>query len=138
MRKYFITVEGTTYEVGVEEAGTTSDAPQQVNVPAASQAQAYAIKSVPQDVPVEKPAPAPKTAPLAAQGGETIFAPMPGKIVSLAVKAGDTVEPNSLILVLEAMKMENEVFCEKGGKIVEIKVNEGSSVNANDVLVVIG
>ncbi|HEX3011630.1 MAG TPA: biotin/lipoyl-containing protein [Syntrophomonadaceae bacterium] len=69
---------------------------------------------------------------------EKITAPIPGKVVEINVKKGQTIAAGDTVLVLEAMKMENEVFCENGGEVQEIKVKEGDSVAANDVLMVIG
>jgi len=67
---------------------------------------------------------------------EKIIAPMPGRIVSIAVNEGDKVSEESLILVLEAMKMENEIFCSDAGSVMQILVKAGDAVNAGDVMVV--
>ena len=66
-----------------------------------------------------------------------VVAPMPGKIVTIMVKVGDTVTPGDPILILEAMKMQNEVDSPFSGKVKEILVREGESVDAHDVLVVV-
>ena len=71
-------------------------------------------------------------------GSEVIAAPMPGKILSIKVKAGQEVKEGDLILMLEAMKMENEIFCGRAGRVLEIKVAEGAYVDTGDALVVIG
>jgi glutaconyl-CoA decarboxylase len=63
---------------------------------------------------------------------------MPGKIWKLPVREGDTVTEGQLVLILEAMKMENEIFAPVGGKIVQVSCKEGDSVNTGDVLLVIG
>lgn len=68
---------------------------------------------------------------------EKIIAPMPGRVLSIAVKKGEKVTEDSLILILEAMKMENNIYCAEAGTITEILVKEGDTVNTNDVLVVI-
>lgn len=68
---------------------------------------------------------------------EKIVAPIPGKILSLNVKAGQDVAAGDLVFVLEALKMENEVFCEEGGKVAEVKVREGDNVDAGDVVMVL-
>jgi len=68
---------------------------------------------------------------------QKIIAPMPGRIISVEVAKGQEVEADSLILVLEAMKMHNEIFCDAGGKVAELLVSEGQTVNVNDVMVVI-
>lgn len=69
---------------------------------------------------------------------ENIIAPIPGKVLSISVKKGQTVKADDLVLILEALKMENEIYCNVGGEVIDIKVNEGDSVNANDVLIVLG
>ncbi len=69
---------------------------------------------------------------------EKIIAPIPGKVLEIKVKKGQTVEAGELVLVLEAMKMENEIFCDNAGEVTDINVNAGDLVNANDVLIVIG
>jgi biotin carboxyl carrier protein len=66
-----------------------------------------------------------------------VVAPMPGKIVTIMVKVGDTVTPGDPILILEAMKMQNEVDSPFSGKVKEVRVREGESVDAHDVLVVV-
>jgi biotin carboxyl carrier protein len=99
MKKFNITVNGKTYEVEVEEIGATTAPAQRPAAPvAAAPAPAPAA-------PAPKAAPAPVTA-----GAEVITAPMPGKIMSIKVKAGQTVKEGDLVLTLEAMKMENGVI----------------------------
>ncbi len=72
-------------------------------------------------------------------GGEgMVLPPMPGRVVSIKVKEGDTVKIGSPILVLEAMKMQNEIISNIDGVVHEIRVSEGDSVESGDVLVVIG
>ncbi len=73
--------------------------------------------------------------PAVAMGG--ISAPMPGKVIYVKVKLGDEVKVGDVVVILEAMKMENEITSDREGKISEVKVKEGDSVDANDVLVVI-
>jgi biotin carboxyl carrier protein len=71
-------------------------------------------------------------------GGEQVKAPMPGRIVSISVAVGDTVETGQGVVVIEAMKMENELRAHAVGTVKEIRVGEGDTVDKNDVLVVIG
>lgn len=126
MRKFNITVNGTTYEVDVEEVGgvqTAAPAPVQAAAPAPAAAPATAA------------APAPAAAPA---GAKTITAPMPGTIVSVKVNVGDTVKNGDLVAVLEAMKMENEIFSNTDGKVVGISAAAGATVNTGDVIVSIG
>ena len=124
MRKFNITVNGKTYEVDVEEVGSTVSAPVAPAPVAAAPAAAPA------------PAPAAKSAPVA--GATQVTAPMPGSIVAVKVNVGDTVKNGDLVVVLEAMKMENEIFASADGKVVGISVNAGDSVNSGDVLISIG
>lgn len=67
-----------------------------------------------------------------------IFAPMPGKLISVKVKVGDTVEPNTLVAILEAMKMENEILAGIAGTVKEIKAKPGETVDGGKVLMIIG
>ncbi len=122
MRKFNITVNGKTYEVDVEEVGVAS-AP--VSAPVAA----------PVSAPAAAPA-APKSAPVS--GACQVTSPMPGTVVAIKVNVGDTVNEGDLVAVLEAMKMENEIFAPQGGKIVGISASAGDSVNSGDVLVSIG
>lgn len=125
MRKFNITVNGKTYEVDVEEVGGVASAPVAAPAPA----------------PASAPAPAPKAAPAAAPkatgtaGATKVTSPMPGTIVSVKVNVGDTVTSGTLVAVLEAMKMENEIFAGADGVIASVNVNSGDSVNTGDVLV---
>ena len=129
MKKYNVTVNGVTYEVLVEEADSASAA-----APAPSPAPAAALKA-----PAAPKAPsAPKAAPSAAQGGIKVTAPMPGTILKMNVKVGDTVKANDLVCVLEAMKMENEIFAKEGGVVKTVDAPQGSSVNSGDTIITLG
>ena len=131
MKKFQITVNGKAYEVEVEEMGGGSTQAPRAAAPVATPAAAPAPKAAP------AAAPAPKAAAVPA-GSESVTAPMPGKVMSIKVTTGQAVTAGDLILVLEAMKMENEIFCGASGTVKEIRVNEGAAVNPGDVLVVIG
>ena len=122
MKKYTITVNGTAYEVFVEEEGAVASAP-------------AAAPATPAPAPVAAPA-APKAAPAA--GANTVNAPMPGTILKMNVKVGDTVPAGGLVCILEAMKMENEIFSEKGGKVVAINAPVGTAVQSGDAIVTLG
>lgn len=128
MRKFNITVNGKTYEVDVEEIGGGV-----ANVsPVVTQAAPV------QAAPAPTPAPAPAPAPSASKGsGTPVKAPMPGTIVSVKVNVGDKVTKDSLVVVLEAMKMENEIFAGIDGTVTSVVVSSGASVNSGDVLVTI-
>ena len=120
MRKFNITVNGKTYAVDVEEVGGV-----QTSAPAPTHAPAAAPKAA--------PTPAPKAAPV--EGAKQVTAPMPGTIVSVKVNVGDAVKSDTLVAVLEAMKMENEIFAGVDGTVAGISVSAGDSVNSGDVIV---
>ncbi len=131
MRKFNITVNGKAYEVEVEEVGgVVAPAPRPR---AAASAPAPAASAAPAAPAAAKPAAAP-----VAEGGEKLLAPMPGTILDIKVAAGDTVNAGDCVIVLEAMKMENEISAPVAGKILSVNVNKGASVNSGDVLLVIG
>jgi len=126
MKKYTITVNGTAYEVFVEEGES---------VGAASQAAPASVSAPAPAATPAAPAPAASPAPAGAQGGVKVVAPMPGTILKMNVKVGDTVAPNGLVCILEAMKMENEIFSEKGGVVASINAPAGASVQSGDVII---
>ena len=112
MKKYRVTVNGTVYEVELEEL--TGSAP--VSAPAA-------------------PAAAPASAAPAA--GEQICAPMPGNILAVNVTAGQTVKKGDVLMVLEAMKMENEIMCPRDGVVASVNTTKGASVESGTLLCVL-
>ena len=118
MKRYNITVNGTAYDVAVEEvSGDAASAPVQAAAPA--------------------PKPAAPSAPKAAAGAGgsvKITAPMPGTIVDVKAKVGDPVKNGTVIAVLEAMKMENDVVADRDGTIASINVNKGDSVSTGSVI----
>ncbi|HIU58324.1 MAG TPA: acetyl-CoA carboxylase biotin carboxyl carrier protein subunit [Candidatus Ornithomonoglobus merdipullorum] len=122
MKKYNITVNGKTYEVEVEEVGGAPSA-------------APAPKAAPAAAPAPKAAPAPAPKVSGSMGAQKVVAPMPGTIVSVKVNVGDKVEKGTLVAVLEAMKMENEIFAGVDGVVASVNVSAGDSVNAQDVIV---
>ena len=133
MRKFMINVNGNSYEVEVEEVGVDSS----VQRPAAP------VKTA-QAAPAQKAAPAPKAAPKAEKkevvvsaGQEVIEAPMPGNIWKIEVKEGDKVKAGDTLLILEAMKMENEILAPRDGVVSSINTTTGATVNTGDKLVVI-
>ena len=121
MKNLRITVNGVAYDVQVEELGADAVA----SAPAAAPAPA-------------KAAPAPKAAPKTVGAGEKVAAPMPGTIVSVNVSDGQAVKKGDVLVVLEAMKMENEIKAPKDGTITGISVNKGESVDTGATLVTIG
>ena len=116
MKNYRITVNGTAYDVAVEELGAGA-APAAVAAPA----------------PVAAAAPAP-AAPAAAAGSIEVAAPMPGKILNVKASVGTAVKKGDVILILEAMKMENDVVAPEDGTVASINVSAGDAVEAGDVL----
>ncbi|MBU5676275.1 biotin/lipoyl-binding protein [Alkaliphilus sp. MSJ-5] len=127
MRKFNITVNGVSYDVEVEEIkdGIASPAPRAA-APVAPVAKPVA----------SKPAPAAKPAPsVAPAGSTTIEAPMPGNIWKIEVKEGQQVKSGDVLLILEAMKMENEIMAPADGVVASIHVAEGAAVNGGDILV---
>lgn len=129
MEKFLITVNGQTYEVDVEKVGGSA-------TPAAVAPKAAPV-AAPAAAPAPKAAPAPAAAPVAA-GARTVNAPMPGKIMSVNVKAGDAVKSGDVLLILEAMKMQNEIMAPADGKVADVRVSAGQSVATGDVMVVLG
>lgn len=123
MKKYNITVNGTTYEVVVEEADGSVAAPVYTAPAAAAPVAAPAA-----------PKAAPKAAAPAAAGANKVTAPMPGTILAVKVTAGQSVKKGDVICVLEAMKMENDIPAPCDGVVASINVQKGANVNAGDVL----
>ena len=130
IKKFNVKVNGNSYEVEVEEIkdGVQPVAPA-VQRPAAAPASAPAAPTA---------APAPKAAPVAVAGAGTVSAPMPGTVLDIMVKEGDVVKSGQVCVILEAMKMENELPAPCDGTVKSVNVTKGASVNTADVLVVIG
>ena len=131
MKNYKITVNGTTYEVGVEEVGGAAEVKSvQVAAPAP------APKPAPAPAPKPAPAPAPKAA--APKGdAEDILAPLPGTIISVNVSEGDAVKSGQVLLIFEAMKMENELVAPRDGTVAKIHVSKGDVLESGKPVVTI-
>ncbi|MFA5637533.1 MAG: biotin/lipoyl-containing protein [Anaerovoracaceae bacterium] len=123
MKKYNIVVNGTTYQVEVEEVGGVPSAPKAAPAPAPAPVAA-----------APAPAPAAPAAPVAA-GDKAIVSPMPGTVLDVRVSAGQAVKAGDILLILEAMKMENEILAPHDGTIDTVSVTKGASVNSGDPLV---
>ena len=134
MKTYLITVNGVTYEVQAEEVRGNQVIQQVIQQPAPAPQPVAA----PVAAPVPQPAPVVKEAPKAAPtGGIQITSPMPGSIFKLNVKPGDSVKKGDVVVILEAMKMENEIFAADDAVVASVEVKEGAAVNTGDVLVVL-
>ena len=128
MKQYNITVNGTSYQVEVEEVGGVS----------APRVQAAPMPAAPKAVaPAPAPTPAPAAAPVAA-GGELIVAPMPGTIFDIPVVVGQAVKAGDNLIILEAMKMENEIVAPVDGTVKVIHTTKGTSVSSGDALITLG
>ncbi len=129
MKNYTITVNGNVYEVTVEEGFTGKASAPKAAAPAPKAAPAPA--AVP--APAAAPAPAP-AAPAGAAGSVVVTAPMPGKILGVKASAGQAVKKGQVILILEAMKMENEIVAPQDGTVATINVSVGDSVEPGATL----
>jgi len=132
MKKYLITVNGNQYEVEVEEVRDNSVSAPVAHAEPAPRSAAPATVAAPAPAPAAKPAAVSNAVPA---GASKITAPMPGTILKVNVNTGDAVKKGQVLLILEAMKMENEIVAAADGKISSVNVAQGSSVNAGDVLV---
>ena len=113
MKKYRVNVNGTVYEVELEE-----------------------MTGAPAAAPVAAPAPSAAAAPAA--GGEKVTSPRPGTILSVNVAAGDAVKRGQVLMILEAMKMENEIMCPCDGTVASVSVTKGAAVESGTLLCTIG
>lgn len=127
--KYKLTLNGRTYEVEVEMAKPMMMQEFQSYAPAPAAPATPAVEVV--------PSAAPAAAPAVTGAGEQVDSPMPGTILKVNVTAGQAIKEGDLLVILEAMKMENEIFAPKGGTVSQVLVEKGASVNTGDVLVVI-
>ena len=121
MKNLIVTVNGVAYNVTVEEGtgAAVASAP---------------VAAAPPAAPAPAAAPAAPAAPAGAAGSVTVTAPMPGNILDVKVKAGDSVKAGDTLLILEAMKMENEISAPQDGTIASVNVRKGDVVNSGDLL----
>lgn len=111
MKKYRVTVNGTAYEIQLEELTGAA--------------------------PVSAPAAAPAPAAAAPAGGEQVTSPMPGTILSVNVNPGASVKKGDVLMILEAMKMENEIMCPCDGTVASVNTTKGAAVESGTLLCVI-
>lgn len=128
LRKFRVKLNDKEYVVEMEEIGNPEGL--SFSQPAAP------VQAVSEAAPAPTPQPQ-ASAPVHVEGGTEIVAPMPGNILSVAVNVGDTVNENDVLLVLEAMKMENNIVAPKTGTVAAIYTTKGTSVDVGEVMVVI-
>ena len=128
--KYIVTLKDKTYEVEVEEGEAMILDEYEVKAPAAP---------APAAAPAASPAAAAPAAaaPAALASGTTVEAPLPGNVLSIKVNQGDAVKEGDVLLIIEAMKMENEVAAPCDGSVQQIVASVGQMVSTGDALVVI-
>lgn len=132
--KYIVTLNGKNYEVEVEETDAVitsiTDAVPAAPAPAPAPAAAQ---------PVAPPVPiAVSAAPVVTVEGIKVLSPMPGIVLSVNTSAGQQVKAGDVLLVLEAMKMENEITAPSDGTVKQMLVQKGSSVDTDSVLIILG
>ncbi len=129
MKNLKITVNGKSYDVQVEEVGAASP------VIAAAPVAAAPVAAEPAAAPAAAPAaPAPAPAPVTDGEGEKIECPMSGTVLKIPVSAGQSVKRGDILLILEAMKMENEIFAPRDGVVTSVGVSAGETVDSGKVL----
>ena len=131
MKNYTITVNGAVYQVSVEE-GIRNAAP--VAPVMAAPVAAAPVAAAPVAAAPVAPAPAPAATPAGAQGSKQVSAPMPGKILAIKANVGQAVKRGDVILILEAMKMENEIVAPEAGTVASINTSVGDMVESGTLL----
>lgn len=131
MKTFKVTVDGQTYTVQVEEVAQGNN-PGPSATPVKQVPKASEVKPSANDKPQESPKPATATA-----GGSSVKAPMPGSVLEVKVSVGDSVTEGDVLVVLEAMKMENELTASQAGTVGQVLVKKGDTVNSGDPLIVL-
>ena len=131
--KYKVTLNGKTYEVEVEQGKAVLLDEYEALAPAPAAA------AVPAAAPAAAPvaAPAASAAPVNLEAGEAVNAPLPGNILRIDVAKGDTVKAGQVLVILEAMKMENEIVAPKDGTVAQVVTSKGAVVDTGSPLIVI-
>ena len=127
MKRFLIKINGKTYDAEVEVIGASSAAPAVAPAPAAAPKAA-----------APAPAPAAPAAAPKAGGPANVTSPLPGTVLRLVKNAGDTVAAGEVVMIVESMKMENEVVAPEAGRIASIAVAAGSAINTGDLLFTLG
>ena len=137
MRNFIINVNGKTYQVGVEEVGATASMPVATSIAPSAPVAPVVAPVAPVATPAAAPAPAATAKTAVPANGEKVLSPFPGLIKNLLVAEGATVTKDQPILVLEAMKMDNDITAPCDG-VVSFQVAKGANVESDSVLAVIG
>ena len=137
MRHFQVVVNGQSYQVAVEEVSAASAPVMNVAAPVAAPAPVATAPAAPVAAPAAAPAPAAPAAPISADG-EKISAPMPGTILDIKFAVGSAVKKGDVLMILEAMKMENEIMSPVDGTVQQVITSKGSSVNSGDPLMIVG
>ncbi len=140
LRTFNVFVDGEYFEVGVEEIGAPSRNAwgPPMSRPAAVAAPPSASHATPGSIPASAPQPAAPQPVCMPAGGTNIDAPMPGMVIRYEVKEGDAVNAGEVLLILEAMKMENSITSPVTGIVLKINHKDGDSVQKGDILAVVG
>ena len=128
---YKVTLNGKVYEVEVEKGEAVIQAEYEAALPAAAPA---APVAAPAPVQAQAPAAPAASAPAASTGAGTVLSPLPGNINEVRFSAGQTVKAGDVVIILEAMKMENEIVAPKAGTLSKIHAQKGAVVNTGDPL----
>ena len=123
MKRFLIKINGKTYDAEVEDLGASAAAPAPAAAPKAA---------------APAPAPAAPAAAPKAGGPANVTSPLPGTVLRLVKNAGDTVAAGEVVMIVESMKMENEVVAPEAGRIASIAVAAGSAINTGDLLFTLG
>lgn len=146
--KYVVTINGKRYDVEVQKVNAynplTLEEVRSGNIPSTAPVQASApapVQAAPTPAPTPAPAPvqaaAPSPAASASAGSNVVTSPMPGNILGVKVAVGDSVKAGQVVIILEAMKMENEIVAQADGVVESIAVKQGDVVETEQTLIVL-